>query len=478
MTAGLKTLSDGYLMYNKEGQPFVILDLKGRPNVIVPKELVNWLTHESPNVFSARPVQYKKFGLKYWRTSDRINSQQYESAFVNTIRVLLSRKIGKMQAEIFDTMRETIDARMGLDETSWREVNLFATLQPVIFKSIGCAVFGAPLCKNDDFLNAFQAFNTGLGAGAILLGQCLPSFICPLVGYLYSIPVSVYRTRVLRFIVPVVEERKKRTRLDKADPQLADDWSTDLMTQGLTTFSEETTLAISNDLLALMLGAIASTTMAATNAFVDILCSSPEFCCYDRLREEVVLAINTEEDWLDPAFLMKLPCTDSAIRESLRQNPLQARPVVREVVHKDGTTIPGGSHLPPGTWVGVAANGLHRDERFYPEPNTYDPFRFSRERTESALISGVGRKETVGVTKSGRNQLSTTSDTFVSFGHGRFACPGRWLASHLLKLMLAYVVLNYDIQPLDKRPADILFADQMVPSRNTIIKVRRRKLIK
>ena len=170
-----------------------------------------------------------------------------------------------------------------------------------------------------------------------------------------------------------------------------------------------------------MLGAIPTTTIAATNVFIDILCSSPEFRYYESLREEVVGAINTEEDWLDSAFLLKLPRIDSAIRESLRRNPQQGRPVVREVAHKDGTTIPGGSHLPRGTWVGIAATSLHRDERFYSEPNTYDPFRFSRERTESALTSGVGSKETVGVTKSAKTYLTTTSDTFVSFGHGRFA---------------------------------------------------------
>lgn len=170
-----------------------------------------------------------------------------------------------------------------------------------------------------------------------------------------------------------------------------------------------------------MLGAIPTSTMAATNVFVDLLCSSPEFRYYESLREEVIGAINTEEDWLDSAFLMKLPRTDSAIRESLRRNPQQGRTVVREVAQRDGTTIPGGSHLPRGTWVGTATTSLHKDERFYPEPEKYDPFRFSRGQTESASISGVGSKETVGATKSGKAHLTTTSDTFLSFGHGRFA---------------------------------------------------------
>lgn len=56
--------------------------------------------------------------------------------------------------------------------------------------------------------------------------------------------------------------------------------------------------------------------------------------------------------------------------------------------------------------------------------------------------------------------------------------PGRWLAAHLLKLVLAYVVLNYDIQPIDKRPGEMMLGDFILPSRNTIIKVRRRSPIR
>lgn len=52
---------------------------------------------------------------------------------------------------------------------------------------------------------------------------------------------------------------------------------------------------------------------------------------------------------------------------------------------------------------------------------------------------------------------------------------GRWFASHLLKLIVAYITLHYDIQPLQFRPANQVFGDTIVPPMNTILKVRRRK---
>ncbi|KAI9375930.1 hypothetical protein BJX61DRAFT_492576 [Aspergillus egyptiacus] len=71
--------------------------------------------------------------------------------------------------------------------------------------------------------------------------------------------------------------------------------------------------------------------------------------------------------------------------------------------------------------------------------------------------------------------IVTTSDTFLTFGHARGSCPGRWFASHLIKLLLAYVTIHYDIQPLKERPLNQVLGDHVIPPRQTTILVRRRK---
>ena len=53
--------------------------------------------------------------------------------------------------------------------------------------------------------------------------------------------------------------------------------------------------------------------------------------------------------------------------------------------------------------------------------------------------------------------------------------PGRWLVAHQLKLMLAYVALNYDIQHIGQRPPNFVFGDSFIPLPTTTMKVRRRK---
>ena len=66
-----------------------------------------------------------------------------------------------------------------------------------------------------------------------------------------------------------------------------------------------------------------------------------------------------------------------------------------------------------------------------------------------------------------------TSETFLAFGHGRHACPGRFFAVHELKLLMAYIVLNYDVEFLPKRPEGIWRSNFVVPP-NVLLKVKRR----
>ena len=70
----------------------------------------------------------------------------------------------------------------------------------------------------------------------------------------------------------------------------------------------------------------------------------------------------------------------------MRLNPLSARGVMHEVVDPNGVTLPDGQKIPHGAWLGVLLTGVGHDKRYYNDPDTYDPFRFSRARTEIALL--------------------------------------------------------------------------------------------
>lgn len=147
--------------------------------------------------------------------------------------------------------------------------------------------------------------------------------------------------------------------------------------------------------------------------------SDPDAGVWEQLREEADMVFKTADDWTNPASLAKLPLADSAIRESLRKNPVISRVVLRQVMPKNGITLPSGHHIPGGAWLGADTVDLHHDERFYPKPEVYDPFRFAK-KPEDPL---GGPKEGTLSDKASiyrKNQgLTTSSDIFLSFGYGK-----------------------------------------------------------
>jgi hypothetical protein len=53
--------------------------------------------------------------------------------------------------------------------------------------------------------------------------------------------------------------------------------------------------------------------------------------------------------------------------------------------------------------------------------------------------------------------------------------PGRFLVAHELKMIIAYLVQNYEIKPIAERPKPIWIGQTIVPPIDAKLEVRRRK---
>ena len=78
-----------------------------------------------------------------------------------------------------------------------------------------------------------------------------------------------------------------------------------------------------------------------------------------------------------------------------------ARKAMKDFTFSDGTFIP------KGTLIGVAARCVHHDEKFYENPNVFEPFRFAEMHKED--------REVV------KYQYVSTAVDYLSFGHGKNA---------------------------------------------------------
>lgn len=65
-------------------------------------------------------------------------------------------------------------------------------------------------------------------------------------------------------------------------------------------------------------------------------------------------------------------------------------------------------------------------------------------------------------------------DAFLGFGFGKHACPGRFFALHEMKLFVAHMLLNYEIEPLPTRAPAWPLVWLNLPLNGAKIRVRRR----
>lgn len=96
-------------------------------------------------------------------------------------------------------------------------------------------------------------------------------------------------------------------------------------------------------------------------------------------------------------------------------------------------TLPNGLKLQTGEKCVGDIGGMW-DASAYPDPYAFDGWRFARMRGGDDAARDGGQA----------HFFVSTSPTHMGFGHGRHACPGRFLADNQLKVALSHLVMKYD----------------------------------
>ena len=160
--------------------------------------------------------------------------------------------------------------------------------------------------------------------------------------------------------------------------------------------------------------AIQSSVITASNLFLDLTASPITPSYFETIRDEVTAELDLAGGAWSQRVLSRMVTLDSGLRETMRLWGFVSRGVLKEVVSKDGVTLPDGTHLPRGVKVGIHQSALHRDEDIYPEASKFLPLRFCTKTEEPVnnTPDGHGRRGAA---------LVTTSATWLGFSHGKHA---------------------------------------------------------
>ncbi|KAF8876321.1 cytochrome P450 [Infundibulicybe gibba] len=397
---------------------------------------------------------------------EEISHDRYHN---EVIRNAVNKNLEAIFPDILDettvAFQDLIDSKL-LDE-GWTSIpSVLSTFTQIVCRAMNRSFVGVPLCRNQDYCDINIQFTTHATLGAAFIGL-FPNFLKPLAGGAFT-RISGLRTRVLPHLRPLIEERRKHmeeygTASDGENANMIG-WLMDAAPPGLT----QTTESLALRMLNVNFMAIHTTSGTFTHALFH-LAARPQYAAL--IREELEANIHTgSRDIWGKDNLEKCWKLDSFLRESQRLNGLGAVSLPRFAMVP--FTFSDGTVIPPGTLIVAAPTVTHLDDVAYENPSDFDGFRFSKMRERLANGGGdAGADEK-------RFRLTSTSLDYLSFGGGRHACPGRFLAALELKCMMAHLILHYDVRTEIEgvRPPDDWFGPICLPSRSGKVLFRKRNV--
>jgi cytochrome P450 len=398
----------------------------------------------------------------------------------------MGRRVGDLVMDLWDEVGAAIDDTWGSDTEEWKDISVFDNMMHIIARASNRVFIGLPLCRNEAYLKSMEAF-AGDVSMAIIFMRFVPKILEPIMGRLITIPNGRHYRQSAALHLPTVKERLANLARNDADSTLMWDEPNDYLSWHIRQAQKEGNTAelepdmISKRLMPLNFGAIHTTVFTITNCLFDVLAapssSGTGQTPMESIRVECMSEFARCKGQWTKSSISHLIKTDSVIRESMRVSGFLTRALQRKVVAREGLENKRlGLKLPYGSTVSVDAYGIMLDENKYADAKRFDAFRFARQREQddaSGSESGDDRVKTALESK--QLSCSSTSETFLTFGHGRHACPGRFLVAQELKLLLAYASMHYEIEPLATRPPNTWFGAHILPPMKATIRVRRRK---
>ncbi|KAK1561457.1 cytochrome P450 [Colletotrichum navitas] len=394
---------------------FRVTEDKDDDVVYVPPKYMTELAKASNSGFDLEEYLDEHFQVKYTK------SEHFHGHMINAVKTKLTPSLSQLNPTILDEVNEAM--RLELPQSDrWTEINISPKLFRVIAMISGRIFVGPELCRDERYLDAAINYTIDIGTAAYGVTQ-VPEFLRPFIARWLPTTKSFHQRiadaeAVFRPLISARKEAAKEPNYQAPNDLLQ--W----MIDGKGKYSNPDVATLTKGQLAATFAAIHTTTLSALNALY-WLAAKPEMAVM--LRDDIQQALLESGGLFTSLALQNMGKLDSFLKESMRMNPISAASVQRKTTKT--VKLPNGQTIPKGRFVGVSLVGLNSDPDIFPDPHVFDPLRFYKLREA----------------KDPQAHLVSVSPTNLAFGFGRHACPGRFFAANEIKMIVANLVLNYDV---------------------------------
>ncbi|EKM83220.1 hypothetical protein AGABI1DRAFT_34230, partial [Agaricus bisporus var. burnettii JB137-S8] len=454
MSKGTELIEEGYNKYN--GRPFKIATMSRWTVVLSGERYVKELIRAPNDILSFDEPAIEASQADYTFGPGLFTHAHHTETVQGAITRNLAERFDEMRDEIFESMEEYIPLKK-----DWVTINAYETMLHVMCRTTNRYLIGLPWCGCRH--PRYRYLNEQLTGNVLEAATIIRAFPDTLKGF-----ASKFLTRVGKrmqeahdILAPMIEERL--VQYSQCDSE-RDGQANDVVTWLLQTATHDYHLTVRDLVKRILMINFASTqtsSLVLTQVLYD-LAVRPEYL--NEMRREADSLI--EKYGWTKAALQRMRKVDSFLKESHRMNSvaivivLMVRKTVKTWTLSDGTIIP------PDVYVGLAAEEMNKAEESFQDGRIFKGFRFAEMR------DGDGELDSI------KYQMVCLSPESVLFGHGRHACPGRFLAVYAIKAVFVYILLNYDVQMengLLERPANVRFEISTLPDQNAKVMFRKRR---
>ncbi|KAL4906208.1 hypothetical protein BDW74DRAFT_190234 [Aspergillus multicolor] len=485
-----RLMREAYDKYLKHGKPVWIPGLGARKELILPNSSMKWALAQPSRILNHRAglldVDFPEYLLgDVLFLNDPWHGHLVKSELmpeIDGVCAVMNDEIGAAFDEYFGGETET-------DTQRWREIDVLEIMRLVIGRAAGRFIVGEPLCRNEAYIKHVYDMvdKMHLSTGILLLS---PRILHPILGPVIRYLANRRFDKLSRMIE--AEYHARLGSLQSVQKEQPNDFFQSFLRYAQKERPHELNLyAMTRRLFLANLGSMHRTAFLTTNVLLNIIDSDGEYNTIGNLRDEISRVLSEDgmsatdvSSWNRPRST-KLFRAESLARETMRLQSFDNRSTICKVL-ADGVTMGDGTVLPRGARVSFLGHPAQIDESVYEDAEKFDPFRFSRSHeaiTEGDKVQvkaeGLGKADEGKKAGLGAQSFVSTGPYHLPFGHGRTACPGRWVVDFEVKMIVAYAVSRYELEfPTEyngKRPDVTWMVESMLPPKGARVRVRRRK---